>query len=147
MIDSYKTLIIVLVSSLLLPFLLILLDLLRLPPLLGRRLVWPPLERRRRDLRPPLRPAPHFTQVLRDDVLLFEHDVLALPVLNHLQVLHGGHDVARVDAHLLAEGLDGDVAVGVVAHVLQDHLLPVGAIRDQAEVGEGLLGGADLREE
>ena len=77
----------------------------------------------------PARPdelCPGLGHVLVDEVLPLQDDVLALPVLDHPQDLEGADDVVGVDAHLLAEELDGELLVRAArADVLQDDVLPV----------------------
>lgn len=82
--------------------------------------------------------------VLVDHVLLLEDDVLALPVLHHAEGLQRADDVVRVDGHLLTDVFDGELLAAEVAEVLQQHVLPVAAVRDEPQVGQRLLWGADL---
>ena len=69
---------------------------------------------------------PGLEHVLVDQVLPLQDHVLTLPVLDHPQNLQCADDVVGVDAHLLAEKLDGELLVrAAVADVLQDDVLPV----------------------
>ena len=122
---------------------LFLFDFFCLPLLLGSWFIRLPLQIFTRDffLLGPLALA---LQVIINNILLLENDVLAAPVLDHAQVLEGGHDVVGLDAHLLADGLEADLPVRVGAQVLQDDVLPVGAVRDEAQVRQRLLRAADL---
>ena len=43
-----------------------------------------------------------FAEVLIDEILAFEHQMLALPVLEHAEGLQGADNVVRVDGCLLA---------------------------------------------
>ena len=98
-------------------FLLILLDLFSQLSLLGTRLIGFPLESARIEFSP-VRSVSALLQIVVDQVLALQNQVLALPVLDHAHVLKGADDVVGIDAHLFAEGLDGDLLLGVIANVL-----------------------------
>lgn len=82
--------------------------------------------------------------VVGHHVLLLEDDVLALPVLDHAHGLQRAHDVVGVDGHLLADVFDHELLAAEVAQVLEQHVLPVRAVRDEPQVRERLLRGAHL---
>ena len=46
--------------------------------------------------------------------------------------------------HFFTDGLDADFLLGIVAEVVEQDVLPVSPVRDQPEVGQGLLRAADL---
>ena len=46
--------------------------------------------------------------------------------------------------HFFTDGLDTDLFLRVVAEVVEQDVLPVSPVRDQPEVGQGLLRAADL---
>ena len=110
--------------------------------------------------------------MLLDELLRQREDVLALVVVDQVELLQGRDDVLLLDGGLLADVVNGDgrrLVVGVVgvgggggavaaagAAVLgglllrlleydgHDGVRPVGAVGEEAEVGEGLLRGAGL---
>ena len=46
--------------------------------------------------------------------------------------------------HFFTDGLDTDLLLRVVAEVVEQDVLPVSPVRDQPEVGQGLLRAANL---
>ena len=107
-----------------------LLDLFGLFPFLSRRLIGLPPQGTQVDFSA-LGSVLALLQVVLYQVLSLEYQVLAFPVLDHSHVLQGADDVVRVDAHLFAEGFDGDLLFRVVADVLQQDVFPVCAVGDQ----------------
>jgi len=101
----------------LLLFLLILLDLFSQLSFFGTRLIGFPLERTRINFSP-FRSVSTLLQIIVNQVLAFQNQVLALPILDHAHVLEGAYDVVRIDSHLFAEGLDGDLLFGIITNVL-----------------------------
>ncbi len=144
-------------SPLFLSLLLILLYLLGLSSLFGRRLVGFPFQGSRVNLAAS-RPRPALLDVDVDDVLLLENDVMAFPVLDHAQVLKGAHNVIRVDSHVVTESLnkttmktpvinstiivtylDRDLPFRIVANVLQKDVLPIGSVSHQSKIRQGFF--------
>lgn len=104
--------------------------------------------------------------------LFLQNDVLALPVLHHAQRLQCAHNVVRVDGHFLFrirqrgnsqvhqspigrefnyrpsasthlwQVLNIQMCSRAGAQIIQEHVLPVGPVRDQTQVGQGLLRGS-----
>ena len=89
-----------------------------------------------------LRPREH-AQVLLDELWCDREDVLALPVADEAEALQRRHDVLRADRGADADVADADVAAVPVQH-LQQHLRPVRAVAQRAQVAQRLLGAPHL---
>ncbi len=81
--------------------------------------------------------------VLGDDGVGEDEVVLALVLLEHVERHAGVEDVCVGEGGLLCDLLDADVLFGLEQEV-DDDLGPVGSIAEQAQIGERLLGTAEL---
>lgn len=116
-------------------------------PLLPSKLQLRPRKHRRHPIKliaqnPPL-PLGHLLLMISQHRVI-EHEVmLALELLEHIQrrasVQHIGVSDARLPCYLVDAGF---LAVALVQEVADDGFRPVGAVPEEAQVGEGLFGGA-----